>query len=93
MLSVHRSAFTPDDLPLAVSAQAPSGASIGAALTGGARVGIPVTPALDLLIGSSSSMTASDGDLWPVDVGFLEPIPLVSAGAHSATLTFTVVGR
>jgi hypothetical protein len=93
VLSVHRTAFTPDDLPLAASAHAPSGATLYAALAGGAKVAVPIAPALDLLIGSSSMISAADGDVWPVDVGFLEPIPLVNAGAHTATLTFTVVGR
>jgi hypothetical protein len=93
VLSVHRTAFTPDDLPLAASAHAPAGATLNAAFAGGAKVAVPVAPALDLLIGSSSALSGADGDVWPVDVGFLEPIPLVSAGAHTATLTFTVVGR
>jgi hypothetical protein len=93
VLSVRRTAFTPEDLPLAASAHAPAGGALNTALAGGVKAAIPVTPALDLLIGSSSGISAPAGDVWPVDVGFLEPIPLVSAGAHTATLTFTVVGR
>jgi hypothetical protein len=93
LLSVHRSAFTPDDLPLALAAHAPAGATINPSLAGGAKAAIPVTPALDLLVGSSSGLSGPDGDVWSTDVGFLEPLPLVHAGPHSATLTYTVVGR
>jgi len=93
VLSVHRTAFTPDDLPLALSALAPAGGSLNSALGGGARLAVPVAPALDLLIGSSSGISGPDGDVWPTDVGFPEPIPLVNAGPHTATLTYTVVGR
>ena len=93
VLSVDRTAFTPDDLPLALSALAPAGASVGPALAGGAKVAIPVAPALDLLIGSRSGLSGPAGDVWPTSVGFLEPLPLVQAGVHSATLTYTVVGR
>jgi hypothetical protein len=92
-LSVHRTAFSPDDLPLALSAQAPAGASLDPRLVGGAKVAIPIPPAPDLTIGSSSSISAPAGDVWPTQVGFLEPLPLVHAGPHSATLTYTVIGR
>ena len=92
-LSVHRTAFTPDDLPLALAAQGPAGRTLNPGLAGGAKRAIPVAPAVDLLIGSSSAISAADGDLWATDVGFLDPIPLVHSGPHSATLTFTVIGR
>jgi hypothetical protein len=90
---VHRTGFTPDDLPLALSAQAPPGGNLNSALAGGAKLAVPIAPALDLLIGSTSGLSGPDGDVWATDVGFLEPIPLVHAGPHTATLTYTVVGR
>jgi Lamin Tail Domain len=93
MLSVHRTAFTPDDLPLALSAQAPAGGELNPGLAGSVKVAIPVAPAPDLLIGSSSSISEPAGDVWPTEVGFLEPLPLVRAGMHSATVTYTVIGR
>jgi len=92
-LSVHRSVFTPDDLPLGLGASAAPTAQLGPALAGGVLAPVPVAPAADLLIGSSSKVSARAGDVWPVRVGFLSPVPLVSAGRHSATLTFTVIGR
>src|SRR4051794_40737442 len=38
-LSVHRTAFTPADLPLAISGSAPAGATLGSSLAGGALAG------------------------------------------------------
>jgi len=93
MLSVHRTAFVPDDLPLALSAQAPVGATLNPSLAGGAKVRIPIAPAADLLIGSSSGLSGTGGDVWPTTVSFLTPLPVVQSGPHSATLTYTVIGR
>jgi hypothetical protein len=93
MLSVHRTAFMPDDLPLALSAQAPPGAQLNPILAGGAKVAIPIAPAPDLQIGSTAAASGAGGDVWPTGVGFLEPLPLVHGGLHTATLTYTVIGR
>jgi hypothetical protein len=93
MLSVHRTAFIPDDLPLALSAQAPPGAQLNPILVGGAKVAIPIAPARDLQIGSTAAVSGAGGDVWPTGVGFLEPFPLVHGGVHTATLTYTVMGR
>ena len=81
-LTVHRSAFAPVDLPLAI---APS--------TTAALVAIPVPPAADLLLATSSVPSAAGGDVLPARVGFASPLPAVSPGRYTATLTFTVIGR
>jgi hypothetical protein len=92
-LSVHRSAFTPADLPLAISGSAPAGAQIGASLAGGAVVGIPIAPAADLTIGISSAHSSGAGDVWPTSLSFESPIPTVAPGRYSGTLTYTLIGR
>ena len=92
-LTVHRSAFTPADLPLALAATAPAGAQLGSAFSGGGLVAIPVAPAADLTIGTSSAQSGNGGDIWPTSVGFSSPIPNVPAGHYSGTLTYTLIGR
>lgn len=81
-LTVHRSAFVPADLPLGIS----SG-------SGSALVPIPIAPAADLLIGTAAAPSAGAGDRWSTSVGFTAPVPAVSPGHYTATLTFTVIGR
>ena len=81
-LTVHRSAFTPNDLPLGIAAPA-----------GGSLVPIPISPAPDLLIASSSAPSAVAGDVWPTGIGFASALPVVGPGRYTATLTFTVIGR
>ena len=93
LLSVHRAAFMPDDLPLALSAQAPPGAQLNPILVGGAKAAVPIAPSPDLQIGSTAAVSGAGGDVWPTAIGFLEPLPLVHGGLHTATLTYTVVGR
>ena len=92
-ISIHRSAFTPADLPLAVSSTAPTGGAVGSGLAGGALARIPVSPAADLLLGTTSARSAASGDLWPASVGFASALPVVPAGHYTATVTFTVIGR
>ena len=92
-LSVHRSAFVPSDLPLGLTAAAPSGGQLGGQLAGGAMAAIPIAPAADLLVGTTSGPNASPGDAWATNVGFTSPLPLVAAGHYTATVTFTVIGR
>jgi hypothetical protein len=92
-LTVHRSAFTPADLPLGISGSAPSGGQIGPALAGGAIAPIPIAPAADLLVGTTSARSAAAGDLWATSLGFTAPLPVVPAGHYAATVTFTAIGR
>jgi uncharacterized protein len=92
-LSVHRSAFAPHDLPLGIGLTLPPGASAGGVTPGGPLVAVPVSPAADLLLGSTASASATAGDVWPTSVGFASPLPVVPSGAYSATLTFTAIGR
>ena len=80
-LTVHRTAFTPADLPLGIAASASA-----------PLVAIPVVPAADLLLGTTATATAPTGDVWPTSVGFTTALPPVSAGHYTATVTFTVVG-
>jgi hypothetical protein len=92
-LTVHRTAFVPSDLPLGLSATAPSGGQVGGQLGGGAMAAIPIAPAPDLLIGTTSAPSAPAGDAWATNVGFVSPLPAVSPGHYAATVTFTVIGR
>ena len=81
-LTVHRSAFAPADLPLGVGLSA-----------GSPQLPIPIAPATDLFIGSSSAATPAAGDLWPATIGFTGPLPAVAPGHYAATVTFTVIAR
>ena len=92
-LTVHRSAFLPADLPLGIAASAPSGGQIGGQLAGGAMAPIPIAPAPDLLVGTTAARSAQAGDVWPTNVGFVSPLPVVAPGRYTATVTFTVIGR
>ncbi|MCZ7587838.1 MAG: lamin tail domain-containing protein [Gaiella sp.] len=92
-VTVHRSAFLPADLPLGVAGTAPAGGQIGPALVGGAIAGIPVAPAADLLVGTTSARSADAGDVWATSLGFTGPLPAVPAGRYTAAVTFTVIGR
>jgi hypothetical protein len=92
-LSVQRSAFQPADLPLGMTASAPSGGQIGPQLAGGAKAPIPIAPAPGLLVGTTSAPSASGGDVWSTNVSFTAPLPVVPPGRYTATITFTVVGR
>jgi hypothetical protein len=92
-LTVHRSAFSPSDLPLGLSASAPSGGQLGGQLVGGALAPIPIEPAPDLLIGTTSAPSAAAGDAWATNLGFVSPLPMLAAGRYTATVTFTVIGR
>lgn len=92
-LGVQRTAFAPADLPLAISANAPAGGQLGAALAGGALVPIPVSPASALEVGTTAAASAGGGDLWATRIGFSSPLPLVASGRYAATVTFSVVAR
>lgn len=92
-LTVHRSAFAPADLPLAISAVAPGTAKVGTGLAGGALVPIPIPPAKDLAVGTATAASGAAGDLWRAAFGFSAPLPAGRAGLHTATVTFTVIAR
>jgi predicted extracellular nuclease len=80
-LAVHRSSFSPSDLPL------------GLALPDTAVVPIPIAPASDLLIGGTTAPSAGGGDVWPTAIGFSAPLPVTTPGHYTATVTFTVIGK
>jgi hypothetical protein len=92
-LVAGRTAFAPADLPLALSATAPAGGTLGSALAGGALVPIPISPATGLTVGTKAASSAAGGDVWPTNIGFSSPLPLVPTGRYSATVTFTAVAR
>jgi hypothetical protein len=92
-LTVHRSAFQPADLPLGMTASAPTGGQIGPQLAAGAKAAIPIAPAPDLLIGTTASSSATGGDAWPTSVSFTSALPVVPPGRYTATVTYTVIGR
>jgi hypothetical protein len=92
-LTVHRTAFLPADLPLGIAGTPPSGGQIGPALAGGATAAVPIAPAPDLLVGTTSAQSAGTGDVWNTSLGFVSPLPVVAAGRYAATVTFTVIGR
>ncbi|HEY0416818.1 MAG TPA: lamin tail domain-containing protein [Gaiellaceae bacterium] len=92
-LTAHRSAFVPRDLPLGLSASAPTGAMLGAGISSSVLTGVPVAPAPDLLIGSSAGPSPATGDVWPTRVGFTAPLPTVPAGQYTASITYTVIAR
>ena len=82
VLTVHRSAFAPADLPLGV-APAPTGA----------LAPVPIAPAADLVLASAAAATSASGDVWPAVVGFTGPLPALPPGRYTSTITFTVIGR
>jgi Lamin Tail Domain len=81
-LSVHRTAFAPADLPLAIAASPTA-----------SLVPIPIDPAADLLLASTTAPSAGAGDAWPTSVGFSSPLPAVTPSHYTATVTFMVIGR
>jgi type 1 fimbria pilin len=80
-------------LPLGLASAAPAGAQVGLGLAGGARAPLPIAPAADLVVGTTSGPSGAAGDAWPATIGFTEPLPPVPAGHYTATVTFTVVAR
>ena len=77
----------------AAAGTAPPGGQLGGALVGGAMAAIPIVPAPDLLVGTTAAATGPTGDVWDTRLGFVSPLPVVSAGRYAATVTFTVIGR
>jgi hypothetical protein len=92
-LAVARTSFAPRDLPLALSAKAPSGGVLAEALAGGALAPIPIAPATALTVGTKSAASTAGGDVWATNIGFAAALPLVATGHYTATVTFTAVAR
>jgi len=92
-LTAHRTAFSPRDLPLGLSASAPSGGSLGTGISPTVLAALPIAPAADLTIGSTSAAAPGGGDVWATKVGFIGPLPSVPAGQYTATVTYTVIPR
>ncbi|HEY3961418.1 MAG TPA: lamin tail domain-containing protein [Gaiellaceae bacterium] len=80
-VSVHRTVFTPSDLPLAVS------------VSSGTLTRIPVAPVADLVLATTSAPSGASGDVWPASFGFATALPVVPPGHYTSTITFTVIGR
>ncbi|MFL6039500.1 MAG: lamin tail domain-containing protein [Gaiellaceae bacterium] len=92
-LTVARTAFSPNDLPLGIAANAPGGATLAAALAGGALVPVPAQPGPAFVIGTRATPSAATGDIWPTRIGFSSPLPLVGAGRYTATVTYTATAK
>jgi hypothetical protein len=90
LLTVHRTPFAPADLPLGVASSAPAGTELSGPFAGGALVALPTTS--DLLIGTSSTRSATGGDAWPTSLAFTAPLPAVAPGQYSSTIVYTVIG-
>jgi hypothetical protein len=86
-LSVTRTAFTNGDLPLSIDSAAPPA---GTALDLAGLTAIPLGP-LNLAIGHrAGSITAAEGDTWPLSLT-LGPVPATATGTHASIVTFTAV--
>jgi hypothetical protein len=90
LLTVHRTAFAPADLPLGVATTAPAGTQLSGSFASGALVALPSTS--DLLLGTSSARSATGGDAWLTSLAFTAPLPAVAPGQYSATIVYTVIG-
>ncbi|MDX6453193.1 MAG: uncharacterized protein QOH16_3242 [Gaiellaceae bacterium] len=90
LLTVHRTAFAPFDLPLGIATSAPAGAQLAGPFAGGALVALTTTS--DLLLGTNSVRSATGGDAWPTSLAFTTALPAVAAGPYSATIVYTVIG-
>ena len=80
-LTVDRTAFTPHDLPL------------GIGVDNAALAAVPVPPDPDLLLGTTNAVSATDGDVWTTNVGFVSPLPSLPSGHYAATITYTVIAQ
>ena len=92
-LTAHRSAFSPRDLPLGLSATAPAGGALGSGISPTVLAALPIAPATDLAVGSTSAAAPATGDVWATKIGFVGPLPSVPAGQYTATVTYTVIPR
>ena len=82
VLTVHRTAFSPADLPLGIAPSATAGLAP-----------IPVAPAADGVLATTSAATAASGDVVAARVGFTSALPVLPPGRYTSSITFTVIGR
>jgi uncharacterized protein len=82
VLTVHRTAFSPADLPLGIAPSATAGLAP-----------IPVAPAADGVLATTSAATTASGDVVAARVGFTSALPVLPPGRYTSTITFTVIGR
>lgn len=80
-LTVHRTAFTPADLPVAIS------------VNGNPFAAVPLATATDLALATTTAPSASGGDTWPTRLGFAAPLPVLTPAHYAATVTYTVIAR
>lgn len=92
-LTAHRSAFSPRDLPLGVAVTPPAGGVLGAGVSTSVLAALPIAPAADLALGSTSAAAAAGGDVWATRIGFTSALPSVPAGQYTASVTYTVIAR
>jgi spore coat protein U-like protein len=92
-LTAHRSSFSPRDLPLGLSATAPTGGVLGSGISPTTLTSLPIAPAPDLAVGSTSAAAAASGDVWATRIGFTTALPSVPAGQYTATVTYTVIAK
>ena len=83
-LTASRTAFTPDEIPLAFSGVTgtPANASAGSA---GA---IPTSGSITIGTGAAGFVTPQAGAVWNVGLS-LGPVGFIRDGVHSSTVTFT----
>jgi hypothetical protein len=66
---------------------------VNALFGAGALLALPVAPAADLLVGTTTTVSAAGGDVWPTRIGFTGPLPSVPPGHYAATVTYTAIAR
>jgi Lamin Tail Domain len=92
-LTAHRTAFTPRDLPLGLAATPPAGGVLESGVSQTTLTSLPIAPAADLVVGSTSAAAASGGDVWATRIGFTSALPAVPAGQYTASVTYTVIAK
>jgi len=80
-LTVHRTSFAPSDLPL------------GIARSGNPLAAVPIAPAADLALVTTSAASPATGDVWATSIGFTGPLPVLAPAHYASTVTYTVLGR
>ena len=89
--SPHESSCTPTCRSASPAAHGLSGGQIGGSLVGGSMARSDRARS-DLLVGDHCRAERGTGDVWDTRLGFVSPLPVVTAGRYMATVTFTVIG-